>query len=121
MELNERISLIRDTLCAGKPSTFATKLNTNYKRVSGMCDGTINSGRHVLDTILSAFPEESPQWLLTGTGPMMKAESEGDIVYLKALVESQRKQVLEQSGVIKALIETNKTLISLIKHEANNK
>jgi len=84
---------------------FAEKIGVSSAQMSHMINGS-KFGIDKLLTIISTFPEINSQWLLTGEGKMLKAESklEGvvekpppesivSVEYLEKIIKEQKKEI----------------------------
>ena len=85
--MNERINSILKHFKLTS-SQFADKIGVQRSSISHVLSGRNKPGFNFIQKILSRFPEINAEWLLTGTGEMLKIIHSGN----KDLVESLKKR-----------------------------
>lgn len=64
-----------------KKSEFSTKTGISTQQIFDLIRGQIaNLSRENMAKIISAYPEISPYWLITGEGSMLAAENSGIMI-----------------------------------------
>ena len=110
MDKKERLNMIIDHYCDGKPTMFAKLL--------GVAPSTISSwlSRNVLDydLIFAKCELLSAHWLITGEGDMLKSENNERHVITEVVYKSDPRD-LELISSKNEIIETQKELILSLK------
>lgn len=70
MEISQQLLKIRAELCENSSQKMADRLGIPKQRLSNYINGK-SLGSKTIDTILKAFPEVNPSWLITGEGDML--------------------------------------------------
>lgn len=79
-ESAKKVIEIRRVLCDNSNNKLAEKLGLSPQTVSNLTAGLRGIGRGTAEKILAAFPEISRVWLLTGEGPMLLTEGNGNTI-----------------------------------------
>lgn len=74
MNINERISLIRDKFCEGDNGMFANIIGKSEQYASNICNSGKKVGVNIQNLILEKFPDVREEWLKLGKEPMLKSE-----------------------------------------------
>ena len=80
--IHDRIKWLVDNLAEGKNTIFAEKLGINEANVRSYIKG-VQPKADVLSNIVKSY-DVNAMWLLTGAGPMLKADSDGEVKVSKA-------------------------------------
>jgi hypothetical protein len=75
MNINERILRIIEAIENGRRYSFAKKIGKSRQQVSNLINNGYKVGFTIINDILAAYPELSPEWLMTGEGKMLKSQS----------------------------------------------
>lgn len=70
MEISQQLLKIRAELCENSSQKMADRLGIPKQRLSNYINGK-SLGSKTIDTILKAFPEVNPSWLITAEGDML--------------------------------------------------
>ena len=113
-------------MCNNSNNELAARLGLSPQTVSNLTAGLRGIGRGTAEKILAAFPELSRVWLLTGEGPMLVTEGNGNAITqvggnvggnvttsamderLLSVIEAQqreREKLLEDQRVERATLE----------------
>lgn len=60
------------------PTSFASKVGVQQRTLWGQLNGQRKLSLDTVEAILNAYPELSAEWLMRGTGSMMKSAHEQD-------------------------------------------
>lgn len=70
MEISQQLLKIRAELCENSSQKMADRIGIPKQRLSNYINGK-SLGSKTIDTILKAFPEVNPSWLITAEGDML--------------------------------------------------
>ncbi|WP_051269750.1 S24 family peptidase [Flavobacterium suncheonense] len=87
------------------PKGFANEIGVSTSLITEICKKRTNAGLTPIQNLISRFEFINPEWLLTGTGEMIKSDSKIEDEILKNEPE-------------KSFIQESKTIIPLIPIEA---
>jgi transcriptional regulator with XRE-family HTH domain len=80
------------------PSRFAESIGVQRSGISHLLSGRNKPSLEFIQKLLSRFPEIDPEWLLTGTGEMLKqSSSDQKVTITPDLVERQVNEMKEIS------------------------
>lgn len=110
MDINKKVTLLRDTFCEGSNLKFAKLMDASPTTVSNWCKAD-SLGKDVLVKILSKLPNVDANWLLMDTGEMLKVQhTNADSVSLQKEIEELKNELKELSKENYMLQGENKVL-----------
>lgn len=119
-----RLIAIMQYIKAPSQRRFAENIGISFSKFQSYQRGSL-PGIDVLNIILSNIPEISPEWLISGTGEMIKkkvkqslVETSEDVETLIEVVKNQKDEIQELKAMLKEkdkqlgeLIQTNLMLL----------
>jgi hypothetical protein len=142
-KITGRIKQLVDNYADGNVAKFAKDIGLSQQKVNRIFNIDTRTGKYptattdMLWAIAERYVNISPEWLLTGNGPMLKKISEKDLIHqsiigdnnqmagkkitnsnderdLKSTINELRKQMTDKDHIISALIKQQEMLLSQI-------
>jgi hypothetical protein len=120
--VNKRIKILVDQLAEGNKSSFARSIG-----ISNQSLGEIIGGRQsapsfaALQKIFISFPQVRMEWLILGSGPMLRHEtgSTGEAMSLKAQIDASELRLAQEMVTITAAkLARQKQMMELLDQES---
>ena len=99
------------------PSKLADELSINRSRLSHILNGRNNLTLEVVQGILTKYNSINPEWLLFGSGSMIRAGAESDPRDLFQFAEINKKK--RQSNTDVEIVEVPQSIDKDVKENAN--
>lgn len=116
--INERINVLLEKLRINA-NTFSKAIGKSYTAVDGIVKGKSKPGYEFLESILAAYPQVNPGWLLAGEGEMFKVTAptpESNTSFGEQVATDISKGINELRHVFEEELRAKNRLIETLTH-----